>query len=748
MAENSNGRFTANGDQAQRSNANNGKPKRTRSHHKASADGGAKMQGTPRQGNPGAPQNSRSAQGGGQGEWLERRSRSREEGQNASASHGSQGKAGDQQGSSRTASDKGQDRAQHALERHARNHACFQKGQPHGGMEQPSQGQARHHGSDRPLEGQPQENRGKKKTQQAQTNNFALEDPSIPPLPPANDDPSYWNQAESEGIGGGAVNTPFAKFASVEDYYRAFAEGGRREETAALMLEVRNFLSAIFEDHIDPLTGSLLPMDLLTFLGRAASCMDGPRLPGNRDRLFLIAKHCSEAAEKLCADPDNALLRGHEILPVRQVRELDSSSAMWLSRQPGRNLHEKLVSNPHLKAVIRYVSVDTPENELLKAFISRVHDLLDLRRAVPAEGFDDSACEVLFNLGEIWLHSETASQIGRWKNLPPNNTLLSDKRYRKIWDGWIALKILDGQIESDCQRLDESLADCMFLGILACLGRVPGIRIVQQPFGIDEDNSSPWTALRNCAYMRTKESPEAAPSQLFADLRSHSIKFGTRTLDLSVKDGILSLTLPEGRILKRQLKSGELGNIAQKAACEFARIAPASSTGHASGGNYFAIDASMTVPGISSATGQSAANHLKLLCQEWTLPKSEASGEQVKLLVDCSTASAINMRKGVRTASMRSVLYGTEDSDVENRGPDALFIAGALRNRLEWNMRSNGPLEVDYVVPDDKDEFDLRHLRQAFNSTFEKATPLPRSIAASVSCSVPQAGLRAKLRRG
>ena len=732
MADNSSGRFTASGGLTKHNGAKSGETprERRRSYAAAATASSAKLQvNRLKHGNADAPQNGLAASG----EWQERHSKSHKEGMDSRAPRGSHGKAADHIGSNMTAPGNGQGQERHAPESHVRNHASFKQGHPHGGTEQHAQGKTRHSGGDWSADDRHQENNSKNNSSKPKVTTPALEDPALPPLPPANGDPSYWNWAEGDGTDGGSGNNPFAKFASAEDYYRAFAEGGRRGETAALMLEVRNFFSAIFEDHIDPLTGALLPMDLLTFLDRAASSLAGPRRARNRDRLFLIAKHCSDAAVKLCADPDDMLLRGHEVLPVRQVRELDSASTMWLSRQPGRNLHEKLVSNPHLKAVIRFVSVDTPENELLKAFISRMHDLLVLRRAVPSDECGDSACEGLFNLGEVWLHSETASRIGRWKNLPPNNTLLSDKRYRKIWDGWIALKLLDGQIESDCQRLDDSLADCLFLSILACLSRTPGIRILQQPFGIDEDNLSPWTALKKRAYMRTRGSPETGSSQLLADLHSHSISLGGRSLDLSVKGGILSLSLTDGRILKRLLEPGELGNIAEKAACEFAQIVPASSPRLVSGGNYFAVDTSMTVPGVSSATGQSAARPLKLLCQEWTLPKSDASGEQAKMLIDCSTASAINMRKGVRTASMRTVLYGTEDGDIENRGPDALFIAGAFRSWLEWNMRPNGPLEVEYVVPDDKDEFALRHLRQAFNSTFEKAAPLPRSIAAAMS---------------
>lgn len=48
----------------------------------------------------------------------------------------------------------------------------------------------------------------------------------------------------------------------------------------------------------------------------------------------------------------------------------------------------------------------------------------------------------------------------RWANLPPNNTLLSDQNYRKIWNAWNELRDLDMDIrkyseESEaCKRID------------------------------------------------------------------------------------------------------------------------------------------------------------------------------------------------------------------------------------------------------------------------------------------------------
>ena len=50
---------------------------------------------------------------------------------------------------------------------------------------------------------------------------------------------------------------------------------------------------------------------------------------------------------------------------------------------------------------------------------------------------------------DSWLRSSEADEIGRWENLPPNNTLLSQRHYRAVWDAWGWLRSLDEDIARD-----------------------------------------------------------------------------------------------------------------------------------------------------------------------------------------------------------------------------------------------------------------------------------------------------------
>jgi len=134
---------------------------------------------------------------------------------------------------------------------------------------------------------------------------------------------------------------------------------------------------------------------------------------------------------------------------VRAVRELDSNSFIKLSNRPGRNIREKLGSKPYMQAVRRYQSVDLPENRLLKAFVIRLVELLELRRNVLGEAEDDLIPQI-----RSWLRGEQAQAIARWENVPPNNALLAHRDYRRIWDSWRRLQSLDDDIARDLSHLD------------------------------------------------------------------------------------------------------------------------------------------------------------------------------------------------------------------------------------------------------------------------------------------------------
>ncbi len=195
----------------------------------------------------------------------------------------------------------------------------------------------------------------------------------------------------------------------------------------------------------DPKTGLALPQALTTFLAKVAQpALDIVVL----DRLWRIAEHSRASVERLFRSLNENPRRDHALMPVHAVRELDANSFVKLSNRPGRTIREKLAGKPYMQAVRRFQSIDLPENRLLKEFVSRLAELLELRRDYLSHE-DDLLPKI-----QSWLLSDDARSINSWDNLPPNNTLLSHRDYRRVWDAWRWLQSLEDDVANDLAQLE------------------------------------------------------------------------------------------------------------------------------------------------------------------------------------------------------------------------------------------------------------------------------------------------------
>jgi len=225
--------------------------------------------------------------------------------------------------------------------------------------------------------------------------------------------------------------------------YRALGSADRTGERARALLKQRHWFAVNAE--FDPKTGLALPQALSTFLAKVAQ----PAPHGTtRDRLWRITEHSRASIERLFHTLNESPRREQALMPVYAVRELDANSFIKLSNRPGRTIREKLAGKPYMQAVRRFQSVDLLENRLLKAFARHLGEMLELRR--DCLNFED---ELLPKI-QLWLRSEEAQAIGNWDNLPPNNTLLSHRDYRRVWDAWRWLQTLDADITRDRSQLE------------------------------------------------------------------------------------------------------------------------------------------------------------------------------------------------------------------------------------------------------------------------------------------------------
>lgn len=275
---------------------------------------------------------------------------------------------------------------------------------------------------------------------------------------------------------------------SVESIYDALSGQGEIRAKALLMLMLRSWLTNVTS--FDPVSGHAIQTGIGDFMGVVAKvAQDESADTEIKDRIYRIVAHTKEAVLAIMEHARDKILREHAMLPIHAAREVDSNSIQWLSRQPGRTLREKLSGKPYIKAVRRRTSVDTAENRLLRAFLFRLEQILIERQNVFSAAAEETCEELLVSI-QRWLRTEDASEISAWGNLPPNNTLLQDKRYRKVWDGWLWLQAIDEQITRDGKRVHRDILSVIYWNTLSLLNHSGRFRTVQQPVGLDYDNFS------------------------------------------------------------------------------------------------------------------------------------------------------------------------------------------------------------------------------------------------------------------
>lgn len=270
-----------------------------------------------------------------------------------------------------------------------------------------------------------------------------------------------------------------------ELYGLQHAEGPDADKARALLDQAHWFAA---NAEFDPKTGDALPQSLSGFLSKLTR---SEQVSPMHDRLWRITEHARPSVLRLLRSLNESPRREHALMPVQAVRELDANSFIKLSNRPGRNIREKLAGKPYLQAVRRYQSENLPENRLLKAFVTRLAELLELRRNFLREEEDEIVVRI-----HSWLRGDEAKAIARWDNLPPNNTLLAHRDYRRVWDAWRWMQSLDDDIARDLAQLEARGETMRKWEDYGQLHREGGHLFAEQPllFNYDEYVIRPWSS--------------------------------------------------------------------------------------------------------------------------------------------------------------------------------------------------------------------------------------------------------------
>ena len=497
---------------------------------------------------------------------------------------------------------------------------------------------------------------------------------------------------------------------------------------AVLLLQLRNWFFSVLK--FDPNTGDPLLSDITSFLDKVSGV-----IPFNKeeleetnnnkfDWLYKSLSYNRRSLLYLLESPRNEIIRSHERMNIYQAREIDSAGIMEISRRPGRTVKEKVAVKPTILAVKREQGADTLENRLLKKYLIRLVNVLDERQKCFDElENEDSTLSRLYSVIRRWLKSEEAERIGKWQNLPPNNILLHDKNYRKIWRGWQFLLDLDEMILNDWNDIDRLLSVYIFWKTLSIL-QSKGSKILQSPLKFDYNKfeicNIPFESA-NCVRVEAEEYALEINSNKITVIpkegKEHiiEIQFDKLIIENKVMPGAL-VTLSDADNVSLKL-ANSIDKISEN------RTIPA---GFEEEQKYTAINFSefpyKSVSVSNTDNFESRDFSTSLIRQFWT---ANTETDWINLETSNSPASyseRVNDIK-IETVSFEDVFFDSEEHMLseEKLSSAAYDFMNSIRDFYNTNT-------LYYLLPDYLEDFSLSRIRSTANTVFPSANPVPSSI--------------------
>ena len=166
------------------------------------------------------------------------------------------------------------------------------------------------------------------------------------------------------------------------------------------------------------------------------------------------------AMNEIVTHANRRLRRNRELVPLENLRAQDARCLMWLARRPGNNLTEKLTKDRRLLGVVRELSFDVLENRVAYETARLLSRLLP---SDPTTWKDADFRKARFACSEFLGMAESFGIRGLSHAPRPNNALLRDKKYRRIWLAYRWLLARDEFRETIGEQVRRSLAEALML---------------------------------------------------------------------------------------------------------------------------------------------------------------------------------------------------------------------------------------------------------------------------------------------
>ncbi len=495
---------------------------------------------------------------------------------------------------------------------------------------------------------------------------------------------------------------------SYEKYCKSFTDDtndGAKAE-ALLMLYIQNWIVKLQRNTEKEFTDYSLSQFIEDNFSKQR------REDSKEDALSNIIGSVIDAFRIISKSMREKIIRENVMMPAYKVKEINSQGLNWLSRQSGCNIKQKVSSaGNNVLAVQRRMSYDTGENRLLVEFVRKLLEQLTIKLKYVPESNIPADEEDICNELASFLYRDDIKEIRRWENLPPNNTLLSDQNYKKIWHAWNSLKTLDELILADSQNVDERLATIFYFEFLTQIqGRA---KIVQLPLEIDYDNYLIHYGSEKVSFI---DSQNKAYSISVSGKIIKTV-VGSKEILTEINDGKISIyvvgenkgssySVNIGNIYKYTLlyaskiglpkKNNPIEQTETREKCDFVVI------------NLFALHPAYLIDGEE-------LKYLKERVLQQIYDTEDIYGNKRKFYLPCDTTKAISMAHGV--TQTYTIPYAVDNESFEQ--------LQRLMHMMEGYISAK---QFSYVFPDAYNEFQLSKIYKAARMAYRNVSSMPMSV--------------------
>ena len=166
-----------------------------------------------------------------------------------------------------------------------------------------------------------------------------------------------------------------------------------------------------------------------------------------------IAENDFSVLRQLLENPRKVLRRSQQLVPVGRIQQIDNYCMRWLARQPGYSAEEKAGTKQKLMGVVRYETLDTLENRVLKQYMKYCQN--ECRRYIKKYNLPRyrtstrySAVKRFYALIQKGLSMLEFQDVRGLDSVPlPNYVLQNNNLYNTIWRNYLLLAKHISQLE-------------------------------------------------------------------------------------------------------------------------------------------------------------------------------------------------------------------------------------------------------------------------------------------------------------